>query len=122
MSDAFCKPGTIDAVLAWLDNTEGKGSIPFFVAVRVELSGRLISGPLVGCMLLRHTASSSFMKCDVAPLSLFANTCFCLGREVMLLILCRFVVGKHKLFVLLLLNVSLFSPPHIQRNRTAIPL
>ena len=91
----------MDAVLACFDNTGGNGRIPFFVAVRVELSGRLISGPFVGWMSLRQIASSSFMKWDVVPLSRFANIDFCLRREVILLIQCVIVVGIYNLFSLL---------------------
>ena len=99
----------------------GKGRVPFIAAVSVELSGRLIPGPLAGVISFKHIASSSFIKWDVAPLSLFAITTFCLRRGITLFILfVVVVVCKHK-SLLLTFNVSLFSPPHLQQKRVVIP-
>ena len=111
----------MEAVFADFVSTAGNGRIPFCVAVNVELSGRLISGPFVVWISWRHCASSSFIKWDVAPLSLFAITIFCLGRDILLLILVGIVVDKHKLVLLLCFTVTLgSSPPHLQVNLLGI--
>ena len=75
-------PGTIAAVLAVVDNVVERGRVPCNLAFSVLLSGRNISGPSFVDISFRHAASSSLIKCDVAPLSLLANITFCLGRSV----------------------------------------
>ena len=76
----------MDAVLALVDKTDGRSKVPFFVAVSVELSGRLMSISLAVKMPERHTASSFLIKCDEAPLSLFAMITFFRGRNVVLIV------------------------------------
>ena len=115
------KPGTIDAVFASVERMAGRGNVPCLVDFKVELSGNAILGLSVAIISRRHSASVSFIKCDVAPLSLLAMTTFCLGRLVILLIQGDVVVDKH-IFGLLSLIVSLLSPQHLQQKRVAMPL